>query len=262
MRVHITKLLKEFCVKNGVDINLVSGEIVRVLRELSINSRDVEIDLGAPLNSHSYPNNTESFSLLLDPLAIVNMKDGEQFKESLYYEIGHEMCHSVISQDLRFLENATLEVGWFLKNGFPINDALKVMIKNNLENVKIDSLLIENPIMMRGFYTRQFQEYYQTKNYLESKPIMDEKFKWLGEFMGVCRRAIVSRKANDKNICKGVYRVLDMNFRSQAGKFLSQFNNRQITEVWKLLKKQYKTGEDYTYEINQMILSICGVANT
>ena len=257
MRVYITRLLKEFCLKNGVDIGFISSETVRVLNNLNIQIKNIEIDLGIPDNSYSYPNNTDSFSVLLNPMVIVNIKDGIQFEHSACYELGHEMCHSVISQELRFLENVTLDVSWFLNNGFPLDQAIKATIKNSLENIKIDSSLIENEIMMKGFYNRQYQEWLNTKKYLKNNPIMDNKFVWLGEFLGVCRRDIVSKRAKDLKLPKERYSTLDMYFRQQRHSFLSKFKIKELTNAWELMKQSQHTNNDYTFEINEKLISLC-----
>lgn len=257
MKIHITGLLKELCLKNGVDLDFISSETIRVLSDLGIEAKNIEVDLGTPANSYSYPYNSESFSVLLDPLSIANVKEGKQFEDALCYELGHEISHSVISQELRFMENATLEVGWFLKNGFPLDETLKALIKNCLENIKIDSELIKNSRMMRGFYTRQYIEYAQTKKYLDSEPPKDKDFVWLGEFLSVCRRALVSRRAQKYESCQGIYRTLDMNFRSQIGKILSVFKDRDLDYSWLLFKTQEETGEDFTYDINDHLISMC-----
>ena len=70
----------------------------------------------------------------------------------------------------------------------------------------------------------------------------------------------MSRKAQKNEACEGIYRTLDMNFRSQIGRILSVFKDKDLNYSWLLFKTQEETGEDFTYDINNHLISMCNMS--
>src|SRR5690242_6815680 len=110
--VQPTSILANFCKDNGIRIEEQISETIRMLGELGVHVEQniINAELGHPGNSRAHPINSDTFGIIIDPLAIVGASENEDRIAVLRYEISHEICHAVVSRRLRILENATLEV--------------------------------------------------------------------------------------------------------------------------------------------------------
>ncbi len=252
----ITPILQEACSSCKVNLPRIIGENISILNSLGIETKRNTFDLGREGGSRIFKNNSQDFTILIDPIALSDFDERTGFKDAFYYELAHEMAHPDMTQNLRWFEKATLQLDMFLNNNVPPDAVIMDCVKNTMENIKIDSLLIRNNVLRSGFYKKQNDEYIKTHMFLE-KAVLTKQLEWIGHFLGICRRSMVSRKDKKLNKLTNEFYGYNVRFRNQVSQYFETFYSQKILDAWILFKKHFEEEEgNQDYHITKKILEL------
>jgi hypothetical protein len=263
--VRITQILQEASNKCKVNLPKIIGDNTSILNDLAIEVKSNTFDLGYD-GSKVFKNNSQEYTVLVDLVSLSDYNEREGFKDALQYELAHEMTHPHMTHGLRWFEKATLQIDLLINQGVPPNVAIMDCVKNTVENIKIDSVLIKNPTLRRGFYYKQNDEFIKTYLSLNNSSIntKNNELDWISDFLGISRRALVCKR--DKEINKltcDLYKY-NVTFRNQISDFFKTYRDIRLVETWLLLKQHFWCNSNELYYITKNIIEIAklGIQDT